>query len=82
MTNFDFLLTEKDFSSFASVAVAAEKLLHIDRDSCVMNCRRAMEFAIKWMYSVSKDLIMGIQEQLAPLFTSRKIKGCFHEILE
>lgn len=32
MTNFDFLLSEPDFASFASVAVAAENLLHIDRD--------------------------------------------------
>ena len=46
MTNFDFLLSEPDFASFASVAVAAENLLHIDRDSSVLCCRRAMEFAV------------------------------------
>ena len=45
MTNFDFLNTDKQFSSFADVAIAAERLLPIDVDSCVSNCRRAMERA-------------------------------------
>ena len=58
MTNFDFLTEEKDFVSFSSVAVAAEKTFHIDLSSCVLNCRRAMEFAVKWMYSVDADLVL------------------------
>ena len=29
MTNFDFLLPEKDFTSFTSVAVSAERILQI-----------------------------------------------------
>ena len=42
MTNFDFLLTTPKFSTFAPVAVSAEKILHIDASACVLNCRRAM----------------------------------------
>ena len=49
MTNFDFLKSDEQFASFADVAIAAEKLLSVDVDSCVSNCRRAMEFAVKWM---------------------------------
>ena len=30
MTNFDFLLKDRQFSSFAPIAVKAEHLLHID----------------------------------------------------
>lgn len=56
MTNFDFLLSDPQFDTFSSAAVAAENILHIDVDSCVINCRRAMEFAVKWMYSVDKSL--------------------------
>ena len=52
MTNFDFLKKEKKFNSFADVAVSAEKILPIDYAASVLNCRRAMEFAVKWMYSV------------------------------
>lgn len=78
MTNFDFLLTEKDFSSFAGVAVAAENLLHIDRDACVLNCRRAMEFAVKWMYSVDKDLSMPWDDKLVSLMNGKE----FREIVQ
>ena len=59
MTNFDFLKKEPQFDSFADVAISAEKLLHIDREACVFNCRRAMEFAIKWMYSVDSSLVIS-----------------------
>lgn len=57
MTNFDFLQKEPKFHSFADVAVAAEKILPIDVAASVLNCRRAMEFAIKWMYSVDTSLV-------------------------
>ncbi|MBQ4140712.1 MAG: DEAD/DEAH box helicase family protein [Clostridia bacterium] len=67
MTNFDFLLSTPDFASFASVAVSAEKILHIDIDSCVLNCRRAMEFAVKWMYSVDRELEMPYNDTLQAL---------------
>ena len=56
MTNFDYLKQESKFKSFSDVAIAAEKILYIDIESSVINCRRAMEFAIKWMYSVDKSL--------------------------
>ena len=47
MTNFDFLKDIPQFAAFADVAVAAEKILMIDPEASVMNCRRAMEFAVK-----------------------------------
>ena len=67
MTNFDFLKKNPDFEAFSDVAISAEKLLHIDIDACVINCRRAMEFAIKWMYSVDRDLVMPYQDNLVSL---------------
>ena len=56
MTNFDFLKNEEKFSAFADVAISAEKIFHIDAEACAMNCRRAAEFAVKWMYSVDAEL--------------------------
>ena len=38
MTNFDFLTSDPQFNSFASVAVSAERILHIDPAACVLNC--------------------------------------------
>ena len=74
MTNFDFLLSAPDFASFADVAISAEKILHIDIDSCVLNCRRAMEFAVKWMYSVDRDLVMPYQDNLVSLMNDEKFR--------
>ena len=74
MTNFDFLLSEPDFASFASVAVAAENLLHIDRDSSVLCCRRAMEFAVKWMYSVDKELMLPWDDKLVTLMNAKEFR--------
>ena len=54
-TNFDYLKNEEKFSTFADVAISAEKIVLIDPEACVINCRRAMEFAVKWMYSIEKE---------------------------
>ncbi|MBO4734325.1 MAG: DEAD/DEAH box helicase family protein, partial [Clostridia bacterium] len=74
MTNFDFLKKDKKFDGFADVAISAENLLHIDIDSCVSNCRRAMEFAVKWMYSVDRDLITPYQDTLVSLMNDERFK--------
>ncbi len=78
MTNFDYLKQEPKFSSFADVAIAAEKILKIDRESSVINCRRAMEFAIKWMYSVDKSLEMPYQDKLISLMSTED----FHDLVD
>lgn len=56
MTNFDYLKEEKKFTAFADIAVKAEKIFHIDEEACVLNCRRALECAVKWMYSADAGL--------------------------
>lgn len=58
MTNFDFLKSDPQFAAFADVAILAERTFHLDPSTAALNCRRAMEFAVKWMYSVDKDLAM------------------------
>ena len=74
MTNFDFLLSDEQFASFANVAVSAEKILHINPAACVLNCRRAMEFAVKWMYSVDGDLSMPWQDNLQNLVNNEDFR--------
>ena len=74
MTNFDFLKSTPDFDAFSDVAISAEKILHIDVDACVINCRRAMEFAVKWMYSVDRDLEMPYQDNLVSLMNDGKFR--------
>ena len=74
MTNFDFLLSVPDFIPFGEVAVAAEKIYSIDSAACVLNCRRAMEFAVKWMYSVDSALSMPWDDKLVSLLSTEEFR--------
>src|SRR5450756_2479706 len=78
MTNFDFLKSEAQFDSFSDAAIAAEKILHIDVEACIINCRRAMEFAVKWMYSVDGSLVMPYQDTLVSLMNAEE----FHDVVD
>lgn len=75
MSNFKFLLSDPSFAPFAEVAMAAEKILHIDPAACIFNCRRAMEFAVKWMYSVDKELEMPYQDNLQSLMSREEFRS-------
>lgn len=75
MTNFDFLKAEPKFESFADTAISAERLLHIDSSACILNCRRAMEFAIKWMYSVDSALSKPYKDSLVILMDNEDFKN-------
>lgn len=74
MSNFDFLKNEKQFRTFADVAISAERLIGIDIDACAINCRRAMEFAIKWMYSVDASLEIPYQDNLQSLMNNEDFR--------
>ncbi len=74
MTNFDFLLSEPGFVSFASDAVAAEKIYQISPADCVLSCRRCLEAAVKWMYSVDAGLALPHDTRLAALMDSRDFR--------
>lgn len=75
MTNFDFLKSNTQFDSFSTAAIAAEKILHIDAAASVLNCRRAMEFAVKWIYSVDKSLVKPYQDTLVCLMSTEEFRN-------
>lgn len=75
MTNFDFLKLEPKFDSFSDDAISAEKILPIDVKSSAVTCRRAMELAIKWMYSVDTYLNKPWDEKLATLMSTDDFRG-------
>jgi type I restriction enzyme R subunit len=74
MANFDYLKEEPRFEAFSDVAISAEKLYNIDPAASVINCRRAMEFAVKWMYSVDDSLVMPYQDTLVSLMGSEEFR--------
>lgn len=81
MTNFDYLKKEPRFDAFSDVAIAAEKILYIDTASCILNCRRALEFAIKWMYSVDASLTMPYQDNLVSLMSTEEFRDVIDDDL-
>ena len=74
ITNFDYLKKEEKFIAFADVAISAEKIILIDPEACIINCRRALEFAVKWMYSVEKHLDMPYQDNLQSLMNAEDFR--------
>lgn len=74
MNNFDFLKKETQFSTFADTAIAAEQIYQINPNICVSTCRQAMEFAVKWMYSVDSSLNLPYQDKLVTLISTEEFK--------
>lgn len=73
-TNFDYLKQEPKFSRFADVAISAERIILMDPEASIINSRRAMEFAVKWMYSVDSDLEMPYQDNLQSLMNAEEYR--------
>ncbi|MBR3872776.1 MAG: DEAD/DEAH box helicase family protein [Clostridia bacterium] len=74
MPNFTFLTAHPQFASFAQPALTAEHLFPIDASASVLNCRRAMEFAVKWMYSVDSSLVLPYDDRLNSLMNSEDFR--------
>lgn len=74
-TNFDFLLNDPQFEPFAGAAVSAEKVLPISPALCATACRTAMEFAVKWVYSVDQSLKKPYEDKLVTLISTEDFKG-------
>lgn len=70
ITNFDFLTNEPQFETFAEAAISAERVLPISSALCATACRTALEFAVKWVYSVDGSLVMPYEDKLVTLINT------------
>ena len=75
MSNFSFFQHVPQMKSFTDIAVAAETVLSIDPAACVLNCRRAMEAAVKWMYAVDGSLVAPWDDKLVTLINTEEFRG-------
>ena len=90
MTNFDFLLEEKELSKIAKVAIDAEKIATISCRQSIMAARSAAEFAVKWFYAYNpRGLIMPTKATFAELLNNteeiidhrtNRCNSCFNQI--
>ena len=81
MSNFSPYLSIPSFAAFAPIAESAEKILSIDPAACVLNCRRAMEAAVKWMYAVDGSLVAPWDDKLVTLISTEEFRGIVDEQL-
>ncbi len=73
-TNFDFLTKDPQFEPFAEAAVSAERVLPISPALCATACRTALEFAVKWVYSVDGSLVKPYEDKLVTLVSTEDFK--------
>ncbi|MCI9136196.1 MAG: DEAD/DEAH box helicase family protein [Lachnospiraceae bacterium] len=67
MSNFKFLQDKKEYTLFANAAIEAEKIYHSSPAMCAVGCRKALELAVKWVYSADNSIKMPYKNNLQSL---------------
>ncbi|WP_448339466.1 DEAD/DEAH box helicase family protein [Desulfovibrio piger] len=75
MPNFDFLNGRQEFSLFAASAVEAEKVFATSSAMCVIGCRKALELAVKWVYTVDNGIQAPYKDNLSALIHEYTFKN-------
>lgn len=79
MSNFDFILKNEIFKTFAEAAEEAEKSIAVANVSCTILCRRALELAVKWTYANDRELVLPYQNNLSSLVYDINFKSMINE---
>ncbi len=69
MSNFSFLKERPEYALFASAAIEAEKVFYSSPTMCAVGCRKALELAVKWVYSADDTMEMPYRDNLRSLLT-------------
>lgn len=77
-TNFDYLLAKKEYEGFAAQAVEAERSLGISPATCAILSRRALELAVRFVFSYDADLKLPYQDNVSSLIHEKS----FRDIIE
>lgn len=78
MSNFEFLKNTKEYALFAPAVMEAERVYASAPAMCAVGCRKALELAVKWVYSADNTMQMPYKDNLQslihePSFRSRLI---------
>ena len=79
MSNFDFILKNEIFKTFAEASVEAEKSIAVANVSCTILCRIALELAVKWIYANDRELVLPYQNNLSSLVYDINFKSMINE---
>ena len=67
MSNFEFLKNTKEYALFAPAAIEAERVYTSAPAMCAVGCRKALELAVKWVYSADTTMQMPYKDNLQSL---------------
>lgn len=67
MPNFEFLKNTEEYELFAGAAIEAEKVYASAPAMCAVGCRKALELAVKWVYSADNTMQMPYRDNLQSL---------------
>ena len=67
MTNFEFLASIPEYALFSGATIEAEKVYSTSPAMCAVGCRKALELAIKWVYSADRTITMPYKDNLQSL---------------
>lgn len=65
--NFDFLEGQSEYELFASACIEAERVLATSAAMAAVGSRKAMELAVKWVYSADNAIKMPYKDNLQSL---------------
>ena len=67
MSNFEFLSSRKEYAMFAPAAIEAERVYVSAPAMCAVGCRKALELAVKWVYSADNTMELPYRDNLQSL---------------
>ncbi|MDO4923124.1 MAG: DEAD/DEAH box helicase family protein [Peptococcaceae bacterium] len=67
MSNFGFLAAKDRYALFSAACIEAEKIYATSPAMCAVGCRKALELAVKWVYSADRDMQMPYKDNLQAL---------------
>lgn len=80
-TNFGILKSKPQFNTFSNACLEAEKSLQVSPATCAILTRRALELAVKWLYTSDSDLRIPYQDNLSSLIHEQTFMAIIDEDL-
>lgn len=72
--NFQFLQGQKEYSLFAAACIEAERVLATSPAMTAVGARKALELAVKWVYSADNTISMPYKDNLQALIHEPSFK--------
>jgi type I restriction enzyme R subunit len=74
MSNFEFLISKTEYELFSKASIEAEKVLISSPAMSAVGARKALELAVKWVYSADTTISMPYKDNLQSLIHEPSFK--------